>query len=199
MAGGRLRGVCAPSRAGRQKRSDGRWMVGCAAVAGLGQRRSGTGTRWREGGTGRSRLRPDQQNSSGWCRGGDGEGEVRHITHCDQNPADGDGEGEAGGETCTHRVQDPADGDGEGEVRHIPIVSRIQPMVPSPPQQMTRRSGTSLNSWRPCIGPPLVRLYTCRGFSRYCNRTMGTQRSAAQLQLLLGNVMNSMDENGDTL
>jgi len=37
---------------------------------------------------------------------------------------------------------------------NLPIDSKTQPTVPSPPQQITLKWGTSLNIFRPCIGPP---------------------------------------------
>lgn len=52
---------------------------------------------------------------------------------------------------------------------HPPIVSRIQPTVPSPPQHMTLKLSTSLNICRPCMGPPIARLWTWRGFRMYWN------------------------------
>lgn len=51
----------------------------------------------------------------------------------------------------------------------IPMVSRSHPTVPSPPQQMTLKLGTSLNIWRPARDPPWSRLYTCRGLRRDWN------------------------------
>lgn len=51
----------------------------------------------------------------------------------------------------------------------VPIVSRTQPTVPSPPQQITLKFSTSLNICRPCIGPPTAKLCTCRGFKMYWN------------------------------
>lgn len=51
----------------------------------------------------------------------------------------------------------------------LPIVSKIHPTVPSPPQHTTLKFGTSLNIVSPCIGPPVARLCTCLGFSMYWN------------------------------
>lgn len=46
-------------------------------------------------------------------------------------------------------------------MRVLPMVSSTQPTVPSPPQQITLKFGTSLNRVSPCMGPPVARLYTC--------------------------------------
>lgn len=51
----------------------------------------------------------------------------------------------------------------------LPIVSKIHPTVPSPPQQITLKFSTSLNIWSPCMGPPVAKLWTCRGLSMYWN------------------------------
>ena len=49
------------------------------------------------------------------------------------------------------------------------MVSKSQPTVPSPPQQMTLKLATSLNICRPASDPPCSRLYTCRGLRRDWN------------------------------
>ena len=54
-------------------------------------------------------------------------------------------------------------------LKNLPMVSKTHPTVPSPPQQMTLNFSTSLNICRPCIGPPVAKLWTCRGFRMYWN------------------------------
>lgn len=49
------------------------------------------------------------------------------------------------------------------------MVSRTHPTVPSPPQHITLKFGTSLNILKPCMGPPVARLWTCLGFKIYWN------------------------------
>lgn len=51
----------------------------------------------------------------------------------------------------------------------LPMASSTQPTVPSPPQHITLKFGTSLNIVNPSSGPPFDKSYTCRGFKRYWN------------------------------
>ena len=51
----------------------------------------------------------------------------------------------------------------------VPIVSNTHPTVPSPPQHITLKLGTSLNILKPCMGPPVAKLCTCLGFNMYWN------------------------------
>ena len=52
---------------------------------------------------------------------------------------------------------------------NIPKASKTQPTVPSPPNTIILTFGTSLNICNPGFGPPFPKLYTCLGFSKYCN------------------------------
>jgi len=54
-------------------------------------------------------------------------------------------------------------------IMNLPIVARIQPAVPSPPQHSTRKSGTCEKNFKPGCGPPSARLKTCLGFRIYRN------------------------------
>ena len=49
----------------------------------------------------------------------------------------------------------------------LPKASKTQPTVPSPPQTMIRTLATSRYICKACEGPPLAKLYTWRGLSRY--------------------------------
>ena len=50
-----------------------------------------------------------------------------------------------------------------------PMVDRIQPAVPSPPQHSTRKSGICEKYFNPGRGPPFVKSNTCLGLSKYRN------------------------------
>ena len=50
-----------------------------------------------------------------------------------------------------------------------PMVDRIQPAVPSPPQHRTRKSGICEKYFNPGRGPPFVKSNTCLGLSKYRN------------------------------
>jgi len=50
---------------------------------------------------------------------------------------------------------------------YSPSASSTHPTVPSPPQTMILTLGTSRNICRPGLGPPLARLKTCLGLSKY--------------------------------
>lgn len=50
-----------------------------------------------------------------------------------------------------------------------PMVDRIQPAVPSPPQHSTRKSGICEKYFNPGRGPPCAKSNTCRGLSKYRN------------------------------